>query len=96
MGGQFYLSEDRVNLYLTLIKDLFFPYLSPRLRRMAEHPPEHSMRLALYWHGAVGTEDDGTGARVKQRCQTFAEFKLFLLVEEVEERACEDDRDVSS
>ena len=54
------------------------------------------MTLALYRHGAVGTENNGTGAKVKQCRQAFAEFKLFLFVEEVEKRTCEDDRDVSS
>ena len=88
------LLKHRVDLYLTLLEDLFFPHLSPRLWGVTEHVLEGAWTLALYWHTPVRTKDNRPGTGVEQRRQTFAELELFLLVEEVEESGSVDDGDV--
>ena len=88
--------KDSAGLYLALLENLFFPHLGPGLWGMAEHRRVKFLKLTFHWHAGLRTEDDGARTRVKQCCQTFAEFELFLFVEEVKDSGSADDRDVAS
>jgi len=49
LDGYVRLSEDRVDLYLTLLENLFFPHLRPRLRGMTEQLRGNPLTLTFHW-----------------------------------------------
>ena len=90
------LLEDRVDLHLALLKDLLFPHLRPGLGGVTKLLRERIWALASNRRAAVRAKYDRARSRVKQFCQTSSEFKLFLLVEKVEEERGVDGRDAPS
>ena len=52
-GGHAQLHEDRVDLHLALLEDLFFPHLGPRLWGMTEHLHKWIQTWAFNQPGAM-------------------------------------------